>query len=472
MPVSLFSVQFFLFLACALAVIFSLPHRFRIFSLFVLSSIFIALIHWSFLLVAYLCAFVNYSGGKQIDSSNHHRKYWYWTCQSFNLGLMIFYKFIVELVPVSLGCNESVFCRFFLLPLGFSYYLFQSISYLYLIYRGVEKAEKNWVNFYVYFVFFPKFIAGPIERAKGFFVQLSEGIAFSTDNLIQGGRLFLWGALKKVYIANTLGLVVNKVHGDPSSFDWFPILLVFFLHSSYIYFDFSGYTDMALGLGRCFGIRLSPNFNLPFKAQTVADFWRRWHISLSSWCNDFIYNPIMLRYRKMQNVAIILAISLTFIVIGLWHGATLNFFILGVLQALAIIFEFFTKQYRSQFSRFSPSIHRLFSMIFVNLFFSVSLVFFYSKNIDNSIVFFDKLLLFNIGKTSFWGLNIPRVEFLIAILGAVFFYCIEYGQNALVDKLKNYFVNNRAFRWTLYWISIAIVVFYSKNSIVFSYAGF
>ena len=89
-----------------------------------------------------------------------------------------------------------------------------------------------------------------------------------------------------------------------------------------------------------------------------------------------------------------------------------------------------------------------------------------------SIVFFDKLLLFNIGKTSFWGLNIPRVEFLIAILGAVFFYCIEYGQNALVDKLKNYFVNNRAFRWTLYWISIAIVVFYSKNSIVFSYAGF
>ena len=130
---------------------------------------------------------------------------------------------------------------------------------------------------------------------------------------------------------------------------------------------------MALGMGRCFGIRLSPNFNLPFKAQTVADFWRRWHISLSSWCNDFIYNPIMLRYRKMQNVAIILAISLTFIVIGLWHGATLNFFILGVLQALAIIFEFFTKQYRSQFSRFSPSIHRLFSMIFVNLFFSPSL---------------------------------------------------------------------------------------------------
>lgn len=473
MPISLFSVQFFLFLACSLIITFILPYRLRLFSLFVFSSVFIALFHWSFLLIAYLCAFVNYTGGKQIANSIHYRKYWFWICQSFNFGLIIFYKFLIGLLPYSFWSNEARVIQFFLLPLGFSYYLFQSISYLYLIYKGVEKPEKSWLNFFIYIVFFPKFIAGPIERAKGFLLQLKSGITFSADNFIQGGRLFLWGALKKVFVANTLGLVVNKVHGDPSAFDWIPTLLAFVLHSSYIYFDFSGYTDMALGLGRCFGIRLSENFNLPFKAQTVAEFWRRWHISLSSWCNDFIYNPIMLRYRRMKNGAVVLAISLTFIVIGLWHGATFNFFILGVLQAGAIIFEFFTKRYRNQLSnRFPPFVYRFFSMFVVNLFFSVSLVFFYSKNLDNSFQFLDQLFAFHIGKTSFWGLNIPRVEFLVAILGAVFIYFVEYGPTGLFQKLMNYFVSQRALRWTLYWISIAIVVFYSKNSIVFSYAGF
>lgn len=470
MPVSFFSIEFFIFLFFSFLLVYSLSPRFRLNGLVLVSSLFVALFDWYFLLLALSYGLVNFFVGKWVGRKGAWQKTLYVFGQCFNVLVLVFYKLIGVLFDIEHG---APLYQFLILPLGISYYAFQSVSYLFLIYKGLDKPEPNGWKFFLYISFFPKFVAGPIERPKIFLSQLTQSIPFNPAFIVQGGRLFLWGALKKVFIANTLGIVIHKVHGNPADFAGIPTYLAFFLHSSYIYFDFSGYTDMARGLGLCFGVRLSPNFNLPFKAQTVGEFWRRWHISLSSWCNDFIYNPIVLRYRKWNKLAILLGIFVAFSTIGLWHGFSVNFLILGFIQAIAIAYELFTKRYRVQWSRkIYNRGYAIFSVLLVQLVFSVSLIFFFSKDLDGATVFVDQLFDFQIPKDSHFGLNLPRFEFFLVILGAIVFYFMEYSQSPLAMMIRAAFQRYRLMRWSFYFISLGILVFYSKNNIVFNYASF
>lgn len=468
---SFISLEFLFFFTGLFSIFIACGKEYRVGVLFMGSLLFIGLIHPVFLFYGLLYSLVNYLAGLVVASDKiRFREFFYYASQTFNLGFLFFFKYMtVVLTDYVKGGFGDIFL--FLLPLGISYYSFQSISYLYLVKKGAEQAEKSYVHFGLYMLFFPKFIAGPIERSRSFLPQLNGSLEVDYDGVVQGVRLFMWGAFKKVVIANTLGIIVNKVYGTPSDYSALAICLALVLQSSYLYCDFSGYTDMALGLSRMLGLRLSPNFNNPLGAQTVGEFWRKWHISLSSWCNDFIYNRIMLRYRRHGKRAAFWGITATFLIIGIWHGANLTYLVLGLLQAAAIIYEFFSKPYRVKLSaRINPKGYRIFSILLVNLFFSFSLVFFFSKDLESAFGLLSRLFSTPFSFEDGFGYNLNRFEFFIAMFSLLLVYFVEYsGWRLNLLKTVQSIV---LIRHSLYMLWLLLVVFFSRYQNVFTYAGF
>ncbi len=474
MLTSFISIEFAVFFTAVLAVFYVISDRFRVAYLFYASMLFVGLISPTFLFYGIIFTSYNYFAGRIIgnkDGDGIFRRRVYLLSQSLNIGLLVFFKYVVVILEYLLPTCMVWKSHYLILPLGISYYSFQSISYLYLIFKGVEKPEYSFVRFGLYQLFFPKFIAGPIERSRSFLPQISGKLSLTSDNYLPGIRLFMWGAFKKIVVANTLGIIVNKVYDNPAGFTTIPIIIALIVQSSYIYTDFSGYTDMALGLGRMFGIRLSPNFNKPFSSQTIGEFWRRWHISLSSWCNDFIYNRIMLKYRRKGKVAALYGITATFLIIGVWHGANFTFIILGLLQALAITYEFFSKSFRYKVSqRVNGTFYRIFSVAWVNIFFTFSLIFFFAPSVEHGFDMLYQLSDFTLVFDSGIGFNLSRVEFLFALLCLVFVYAVEFEvYDSFFHKI---FYKNMVVRQITYLVWLFMIVYFSKNQIVFTYAGF
>jgi D-alanyl-lipoteichoic acid acyltransferase DltB (MBOAT superfamily) len=351
-----------------------------------------------------------------------------------------------------------------MIPIGISYYTFQSLGYLIRISRGSEKAEPNFLLYTTYLLFFPKFLSGPVERSNHFFPQLKKEIKFERNNVETGARLFVWGLFKKVVIADILFAPVSRIYGNVHAFTGVPLLILLFIQIIYIYCDFSAYTDMALGLAKCFGINLIDNFNRPLLAKNISEFWRRWHVSLSSWCNDFIYNPFIVKYRRFGNNAVIMGIFLTFFVVGIWHGANLTFIILGLLQGIAIVYEFYTKRYRIKFaSRFSKSTVNTWSRLIVFFFMTFSMTFFFSNSVTDAFYIISHLFSnfhFNIKELNFIE-NKP--QFLISLACFIILFIIEIlnekGRNLLAHYLKQPFI----IRLSGYIICIAMIyLFYSQ----------
>lgn len=472
MLTSFISGEFLVFILAVWALYLIVKKEYRVAMLLVASLLFVALINPLFLIYGLIYSVINYLVGRFIQHGNSpYRRLVYLSAQVFNIGCLVFFKYVTIIVaniaPSLVPANDV----WFLLPLGISYYSFQSISYLYLIFKGAEKAENSFVRFALYLLFFPKFIAGPIERSKSFLPQLQTSYTPNYADFSQGIRLFMWGAFKKIVIANTLGIMVHKMYGGYIMYESMPVSLALIFQSSYMYADFSGYTDMALGLGRIFGIKLSPNFNNPFGAQTIGEFWRKWHISLSSWCNDFIYNRIMLKYRRSGNKAAFYGISTTFLIIGVWHGANMTFVVLGALQALVIIYEFYSKSFRKRFSaRFNPTFYKVISVIWVNLFFTFSLIFFFSANVNSAWGVIQRVVATPFTFNNGFGFNINKVEFLFVLFSLTLVYFIEFGgrNHPLIKRM----MNSNLLRFMLYFIWFLLIAYFSKNQIVFNYAGF
>lgn len=393
------------------AVIFSVPlyylvhDKYKSFVLFISSAVFVALLSFKALLFAIILTLVNYFAGILLEKYRDHSKVrvnLFWLIIVFNAAILVITKafgaYIDSLFPVgSPSIIDSIdVYNYILIPLGVSYYCFQALGYLIRINRGAEKAERNIINFSTYLIFYPKFISGPVLRSNHFLPQLKQPAKFNKSNLEEGIKLILWGLLKKVVIANNLMLPVTLVYGNLSEYTGIALLYVLLVQAFYIYFDFSGYTDMALGMAGLFGLKIMDNFNRPFLARSVTDYWRRWHISLSSWTNDFIYSPFIVKYRQYENATIISGIFLTFFIVGIWHGLNWTFVILGILQGIAIVYEYFTKKYRFRFSAKLPlRLVKVLSRMIVFLFISISLVFFFSGNVSDAAYFLSHLFTFN-----------------------------------------------------------------------------
>jgi D-alanyl-lipoteichoic acid acyltransferase DltB (MBOAT superfamily) len=255
-----------------------------------------------------------------------------------DLGLLGFFKYgafvasNLNLLLSSLRVPYEIPAPGILLPVGISFFVFQSMTYTIDYYRGQVAREPNFLRYAAFVAMFPQLLSGPIERARNILPQLRQAPAISRQDVADGCSLFIVGLFKKVALADYLAVYVDQVYGAPGQFEAPALLLASFAYAWQIYFDFSGYTDMARGAARMLGIRLMLNFNNPYLADGLGDFWRRWHISLSTWFRDYVYIPLggsrrgeLATYRNM---------CLTMVISGLWHGALWTFVIWGALHAL------------------------------------------------------------------------------------------------------------------------------------------
>ena len=266
------------------------------------------------------------------------KKLWLALAVVNDLGLLGFFKygrFVAESINAALawlGVGYSIPPPDVLLPVGISFFVFQSLSYSIDFYRGQVEREPSFIRYATFVSLFPQLVAGPIERARNLLPQLREKPRITGRDVADGLSLFVVGLFKKVALADYLGLYVDKVYGAPARFGAPALLLATFCFAWQIYFDFSGYTDMARGVGRMLGIRLMLNFNNPYLATGLGDFWRRWHISLSTWFRDYVYIPLGGNRRGAFRTYVNMCI--TMLVSGLWHGASWTFVAWGALHAL------------------------------------------------------------------------------------------------------------------------------------------
>ncbi len=276
--------------------------------------------------------------------SDRRRKLWLWVCLLANFSILFCYKYLdfatesVYNVLALCGLRMEVPHFGLLLPVGISFYTFQAVGYTIDVYRGNIKAERNILTYALFVSFFPQLVAGPIERAKNLLPQFHERIKFDADTCIEGLKLMIWGYFLKLCIAENVSPYVNAVFNNLDHHNGTSVAMAAFFFTFQIYGDFCGYSLIAIGAARCMGYRLMMNFNHPYLARTMKDFWRRWHISLSTWFMDYVYIPLggsrCSRWKHYRNILI------TFLVSGIWHGANWTFVVWGgyhgVLQLLSV----------------------------------------------------------------------------------------------------------------------------------------
>jgi D-alanyl-lipoteichoic acid acyltransferase DltB (MBOAT superfamily) len=296
------------------------------------------------LLVLFVATAVTFYCGIRIHQSEaaKSKRIWLWCGILANISILFWMKYLPFVHEnISRFTGHTFHAGHLLLSIGVSYYTFQAISYLVDIYLEVEEPERHFGYFALYMNFFPKLLQGPIERSN-LLPQLKEPFTFKSGNAIDGAHLFLWGLFKKVVVADSLAVTVDAVYQNVHQHSGITLVFATYCFALQIYFDFSGYTDMALGIARFFNIRLTQNFNKPYLATSVADFWRRWHISFSSWILDYIFKPLQLEFRSWHRWGTPLALFITFFISGIWHGASWCFIAWGCVHGVYLGFSSLT----------------------------------------------------------------------------------------------------------------------------------
>lgn len=351
------SLQFLAFFPVVVAIHFILPHRIR-WAWLLLASLYFYGVWQPLLLLDLLgAAALSYYFGLRIEDAPEKLKkksvmklgVWLLVANLFVFKYTVFVNDSFRSLFESLGASYPIPAVQLLLPIGISFYTFQLISYLVDVSNGT-KAERHLGVFALYVSFFPKLVAGPIERAKNLIPQLHAVQSFDYARIVSGLELVAWGVFKKVVVADRLAPFVNRVYEDPHSFDGVSMVLATLAFAFQIYCDFSGYTDIAIGCALIMGFRLMENFNRPYFAISIQDFWKRWHISLTSWLTDYVYTPLSRSraFKLKLYYQILLSLFLTFLLSGLWHGAQWTFVLWGALHGFYLIFATMTQKWRTK----------------------------------------------------------------------------------------------------------------------------
>ena len=465
--------NYFLFILVIFLIYYSVSYRIRPYVLLVSGLCFIAAISVMFAIFALAFTLMNFLFGKLLYhylNDPVKRPRIFWMIIITDIGLLSFFKYSVLFTSVFniLSAWSQLQLKIpysnIIVPLGMSYYTFQVLGYIIRINRRSEIAENDFGLFASYLLFFPKFLSGPVERSNHFFPQLKKNVPFDRENIYAGSRLFLWGLFKKAVIADSLYGPLFRVYDDIHSYSGLPLIIVLLFQTIYIYNDFSGYTDMALGSAKIFGIDLVDNFNRPFLARSISEYWRRWHISLSSWCNDFIYNPFIVKYRRFGGAAAIPGIFITFFIVGIWHGANWTFVVLGVLQAFAILYENYTKRVRIKITSGIPvKLVNTLSRIIVFLFMSFSMIFFFSNSIADAWYFVTHLFAnvhFNKSELAFISY---KPEFIFSLGFFTLFFIFEMGIEKGNDIRLFFFQQSPWLKWMVYLVGILLIYHFNHT---------
>jgi alginate O-acetyltransferase complex protein AlgI len=337
------------------------------------------------------------------------------------LGIFKYFNFFVDnfnllLSPLDLKLSNLNI----ILPIGISFYTFETLSYVIDVYRGDTKPARSVLDYAVFISFFPRLVAGPIMRARQFLPQLEKGVKINAANFIAGAHLFAQGLIKKVLIADRLSVGIDTVFSTPQTFSPVSVWIAILAYSIQIYFDFSGYSDMAIGVARVFGFDLIQNFNLPYTAQSITEFWQRWHISLSTWLRDYLYIP--LGGNRKGRTRTYINLMITMLLGGLWHGASWNFVIWGGLHGAYLGIERLILGKRPPTTWQKP--FTWLKALFIFLLVSVTWTFFRSPSLEITRIILSKL--FFLSTDGIGWLYTPALFFVpIVIAGGWLMRCLK-----------------------------------------------
>jgi alginate O-acetyltransferase complex protein AlgI len=350
------SLHFLIFFIIITSLYFSLPYRHRWFLLLAGSCYFYMAFIPIYITILGFTIVIDYFAGILIErATGRKRRLYLLASLCANIGVLAvfkYYNFLNEnltllLSGFSLAKNPIPYLSI-LLPIGLSFHTFQAMSYTIEVYRGHQKAERNFGIYALYVMFFPQLVAGPIERPQNLLHQFREKHDFDYDRVTGGLKLMAWGLFKKAVIADRLAIIVDNVYNKPSENQGLSLIIATVFFAYQIFCDFSGYSDMAIGAAQVMGFKLTNNFNRPYSSKNMSEFWSRWHISLSTWFRDYLYIP--LGGNRVSSSRWYFNLFFVFLVCGLWHGPNWTFIIWGALHGFYLVFALITKTFRKNIS--------------------------------------------------------------------------------------------------------------------------
>jgi D-alanyl-lipoteichoic acid acyltransferase DltB (MBOAT superfamily) len=481
------SIEFLIFFPIVVGLYFACPYRYRWALLLAASYYFYAAwkLEYIFVLIAatlisYLTAILMVKPESQVQRTT---LLVIGLCS--NLGILFAFKYF-NFFNDTLRTVFNQFNLFYnvpmfqvLLPIGISFYIFQTVGYMIDVYRGKLEPERHLGRFALFASFFPQLLAGPIARASHLLPQFYEKFDFDEARVSSGLRLMLWGMFQKVVIADRLGLYVNAVYNNPSDWEGWPVFLATLFFAFQIYCDFSGYSDIAIGAARVMGFNLMENFRRPYFAQSPSEFWQRWHISLSSWFRDYLYIP--LGGNRVSAPRWYFNLMIVFLVSGLWHGAAWTFVIWGGLHGLYVIGDVATKNFRGRLAHKLRLDERPITRAVLSGFITFNLVclawvFFRANSIADAFLLFNNLAPL----TNFADLNAPWVgvvnnpaQEMALSIGLILLLEIVHLLQAQQWRIPVFWQRPLWFRWALYLgLALAIMNLGISEEVPFIYLQF
>lgn len=432
---------------------------------------------WRFMLLLLFSTILDYVSGLKIEAANSKTKMkiWLWLSIGINLGFLGFFKYFnffigsfTELLK-DLGIQVNVSTLQIILPVGISFYTFHGLSYVLDIYNGKIKAEKNFVDYSVFVSFFPLLVAGPIERATHLLPQIQKERKFDYSKSIDGLRQILWGLFKKIVIADNCAEYANTIFNNSADQSGSNLVLGALFFTIQIYCDFSGYSDIALGTARLLGIELLKNFSFPYFSRDIAEFWRRWHISLSSWFRDYLYIPLGGSkggiWMKIRNTFII------FLVSGFWHGANWTFIFWGFLNALYFLPLLLTNNNRNNLEvvamgKLLPSLKDFFKIAITFGLTVFAWIFFRAESLTHAFNYIGGIFSPSL-------FTLPTVFSLNIIFLIIFFFVIEWFGREDRFALESFGLKWSPFlRIGFYYFIIFLIIMFMGNEQEFIYFQF
>ena len=469
------SIEFLLFLPIVFLLYWFAFHkslRWQNLLLLVSSYFFYGWWSWKFMLLLALSTFIDYIYGFYVASPNKKKaKLFLWLSIINNLGILAtfkYYNFFVTQFQNGfelLGLHTNPVLLNIALPVGISFYTFHGMSYVFDVYRDKQKPVTSFVDYAVFVSFFPLLVAGPIERANHFLPQVQIKRIFNYTQAVEGCRLILWGMFKKVVIADSLAGIVDEIFENYQNHNAISLILGAVGFSFQIYGDFSGYSDIALGTAKLFGFELLSNFKFPYFSRDLAEFWRRWHISLSSWFRDYLYIPLggskYGKWKAVRNTFIIFLIS------GFWHGASWNFIVWGGIHAFGFIPLLYFNRNRNYVlevvanDKALPNLKELWQMSSTFAFVTFAWIFFRAHGISQAVAYIKQIVISTI--------QFPNQFYHNSFGFSIFYYIIpiltgDWFLRRNNRELKIPFINSKKMIIIYYLMIIIIFLIFITNS--------
>ena len=469
------SLPFLLFFPAVVILFFVVPNRFR--NVWLLTCSYFYYMCWNvkYILLLMSCTFLTYISGLMIERYRNRitiKKLIVVTCLFANLGMLFFFKYCdwllrsIASIFSHIGISLAMPAFDVILPVGISFFIFQTSGYIIDVYRGKITAEKNLTNYALFVAFFPQLVAGPIERSKNMLAQFKISPKFEYERVKRGLLLMLWGYFMKVVIADRIAILVDYVFGNVESANGVALILAIILFAFQIYCDFGGYSYIAIGAACVFGYSLMENFKQPYYSETVAEFWRNWHISLTTWFKDYLYIPLggnrKGRLRKYINEIFVFSIS------GLWHGASWHFAMWGGINGLFIVLGDITYSIRERIRQFlnindKCVSFRMLKTLTTFLLVDYAWLFFRANTIKEAIGITKKIFtgtyFYQFFDGTIYSLGLNANNFWFMIISLIILALVD-----MVSRRINIFswieTQNIYFKWGVYYVLIfSIIIF-------------